>query len=434
MSSSYSWCVAIAVFLAASLRVHAGEVSIPIGANSWAADDAGWVNGGPVSAKDGITHWTNPHQRIRTFVWIGISGVIDLRLSAVVADGVSTIRWSMGSESGTVTMSATVASPVTLGSFTCTHPGYYCLELQGLTKTGLTFAEVTSLEIAGAAVPDRIHFIRDDVYFGRRGPSVHLAYQVPKEARDLVWCYTEVCVPVGQDVIGTYCMANGFSEGYSGMQVNSATERRFLFSVWSPFKTDNAAAIPEDQRIIVLKKGKDVIAKGFGGEGSGGQSFLVYPWKAGVVYGFLLGVLPNGDGTTTYTAYVTPKVPDESDQWHLIASFRRPKTTTYLTGWYSFLENFSPDTGALTREARYGNQWACDKDGHWFEAVRAHFTCDATAAKHARLDDTGGIADDGRFFLRNCGFFDAPAMPSTQFTRPATHGPPVIDVAALPVD
>ena len=31
-------------------------------------------------------------------------------------------------------------------------------------------------------------------------------------------------------------MANGFGEGYFGIQVNGPNERRVLFSVWSPFK------------------------------------------------------------------------------------------------------------------------------------------------------------------------------------------------------
>jgi len=58
--------------------------------------------------------------------------------------------------------------------------------------------------------------------------------------------YSELKVPKGQDTVGAYFMANGFNHGYFGMQVNSETERRIIFSVWSPFKTDNPKEIPED--------------------------------------------------------------------------------------------------------------------------------------------------------------------------------------------
>ena len=57
-------------------------------------------------------------------------------------------------------------------------------------------------------------------------------------------------VPEGNDVLGSYFMANGFAQGYFGIQVNSPTERRILFSVWSPFHTDDPSEIP-DQAILI---------------------------------------------------------------------------------------------------------------------------------------------------------------------------------------
>ena len=84
-------------------------------------------------------------------------------------------------------------------------------------------------------------------YWGRRGPSVHLRYDVP-ENRDLRYCYSEVRVPKGKDTIGSFFMANGFAEGYFGFQVNGESERRILFSVWSPFRTDNPNDVPAADR------------------------------------------------------------------------------------------------------------------------------------------------------------------------------------------
>jgi Domain of unknown function (DUF3472) len=41
-------------------------------------------------------------------------------------------------------------------------------------------------------------------------------------------------------------------------QVNSSTERRILFSVWSPCRTDDPKLIPTDEQIKLVKKGKNV--------------------------------------------------------------------------------------------------------------------------------------------------------------------------------
>ena len=88
----------------------------------------------------------------------------------------------------------------------------------------------------------------NNFYFGKRGPSVHFGYEFPNNI-DIKWFYNELTVPTGTDPIGSYHMANGFTEGYFGMQRNSATERRILFSLWSPFETDDPKTIPEDQKI-----------------------------------------------------------------------------------------------------------------------------------------------------------------------------------------
>jgi hypothetical protein len=89
---------------------------------------------------------------------------------------------------------------------------------------------------------------------------------------DISYFYNEVTIPKGEDKIGSYFMANGFGEGYFGMQVNSENERRILFSVWSPFKTDNPKEIPDDHKITLNKVGQQVKTGEFGNEGSGGQS------------------------------------------------------------------------------------------------------------------------------------------------------------------
>ncbi|MDR0499027.1 MAG: DUF3472 domain-containing protein, partial [Holophagales bacterium] len=241
------------------------------------------------------------------------------------------------------------------------------------------------------------------------------------------WFYNEVTIQEGQDVIGSYFMANGFSEGYFGMQVNSATERRMLFSVWSPFSTNNPNDIPEDQRIVLLAKGEGVNTGEFGGEGSGGQSYLVYPWKADVTYKFLSRARPMDRNRTMYTAYFFDP---EKSQWRLIASFSRPATSTWYKRPHSFLENFVPHQGQFTRRGLYGNQWARTKEGVWVEITKAGFTADDTARQGMRTDYQGGLMA-GSFYLQNCGFFNETTQTNTVFERPATGIAPVIDFSNL---
>ena len=200
------------------------------------------------------------------------------------------------------------------------------------------------------------------------------------------------------------------------------------FSVWSPFSTDDPKNIPEEQKIQLLAKGRDVRTGEFGNEGSGGQSFLIYPWKAGSTYRFLNRAHPDGQGHTIYTAwFFAPEV----GKWQLIASFRRPKTDKNLTGLHSFLENFNDGNGYQGRVALYGNQWALDTEGKWHEITKAGLTGDDIAHRGYRLDYAGGTRE-GCFFLRNGGFFAQPVKLGTRFERTSNPAkPPVIDFRTL---
>jgi hypothetical protein len=202
-----------------------------------------------------------------------------------------------------------------------------------------------------------------------------------------------------------------------------------LFSVWSPFTTDNPKSIPDSLKIVLLQKGKDVHIGEFGNEGSGGQSYLRFNWQSDVTYKFLTHIKPNDNNSTTYTSYFyDPK----TEKWLLIASFLRPKTQTWYTNPYSFVENFDPERGALNRKGFFGNQWACNTEGVWTELTKAKFTNDATARKKARMDFLGGIDANGLFFLSNGGFFSHYTLLNTVFERKPTGQKPTIRFEDLP--
>lgn len=397
------------------------STQLPVGENSWLA---GGNERGIITA-EGIRNWTSLDSEITTYIWVDQTGTLDLGLQLRVPEGHSQLQATFAGETVELDLENASTEIISLGSFEISKTGYHPLVLTPINTTASEIAQIDSL-FAGGSAASGIQFVEDNFHFGRRGPSVHLRFDVPQE-KEALYFYSEIEVPEGEDVIGSYYMANGFAHGYFGIQVNSPTERRILFSVWSPYDTQDPNDIPEGYRIELLDKGDGVTTGEFGNEGSGGQSYKVFNWKTDTSYGFLLKGEPADETHTDYTAWFHEP---EEDKWHLMASFRRPHTSTYLTNLYSFLENFVPATGDTERMAHFKNQWMYDTDGNWTEFTNTTFTADATANSGHRLDYAGGVIGDA-FFMRNCGFFDDYTQIGTEFTRESEAVQPVIDFESL---
>jgi hypothetical protein len=408
--------------------VSAQPVSIPLGGNAWGSLRADGSRA-PIDS-NGITGWNDASASYTVWFRMSRPGPIDLSFVAAVPGGSSSLSVSISGVRHVVDWHGKGMMARGAGRWKIVDTGYQAVDIRGLSKSGPVFADIRSLEISGATPP--LNFVPNNdggfFYWGRRGPSVHLNYAVDSAVR-AEWFYNEVTVPPAQDVVGSYFMADGFNEGYFGMQVNSPTERRILFSVWSPFATDDPKAIPDSLKIALVRKGDSVHTGAFGDEGSGGQSYLVYAWTAGNTYRFILRGEPQASSHTRYTAWFFAP---ELGHWLLIASWDRPATHTWLTHLHSFLENFEPEAGDQGRLALYGNQWVGDSAGRWIPLTRARFTADNTARKGYRLDYAGG-EQRGQFFLRNGGFFNTPTPINSSFTRPMPHifAPP-LDIKELP--
>jgi hypothetical protein len=398
------------------------KLVVPIGGNAWI------TNGGAIT-KQGLTQWESPKSVCKSYVYFSEGGSLKLSL-LLNPKGKSHIKVTINGKAISLSAESTVEKDFMVGEWLITEKGYTAIEIQGISKTATSFGSLSAITISGSAVNDATAFVKDNIdnyfYWGRRGPSVHLNYTMPAD-KNIEWFYNEITVPIGNDVIGSYYMANGFAEGYFGMQVNSETERRILFSIWSPYKTDNPASIPPEFKITLNKKGNNVYSGEFGNEGAGGQSYLVYPWKAGSTYKFLTQAKPALNNSTTYTSYFFSP---EENKWLLIASFNRPQTNTYLKRLHSFLENFTPETGYLERKVFFNNQWVMDDKKEWTELNHIKFTADQTARKNFRRDYSGGLMD-GKFYLKNCGFFNESTTIDSYFSRPTKGIKPVIDFSQL---
>ncbi len=366
-----------------------------------------------VSDSKGITGWSDPAEKIAWFGDVKTAGKVTASLSLTLKkDAVSKLRLDVAGASREVTATGTGAEQtVAFGEFAVAKAGYVKFELSSPNPAG----EIAALVLDGPAT-EGAHFNLEP---RRNAASVHLHYPLPKDAQ-IEWFYNEVTAV--EDPVHTFFMACGFSRGYFGMQVNSPTERRIIFSVWDAGTGSNAkdrtGVAPEDQ-VQLLGKGEGVVASVFGNEGTGGHSHLIYSWKTGQPQRFLLTAHAPDAAHTDYAGYYFHP---EKKTWMLIASFRAPKDGKLLRGLHSFSENFGGSNGHLQRKARYGPQWIRTVDGAWTELTEASFSHDGTG-KSARLDRFMGV-EDGRFFLLQGGFVPGTMNYGEKFTRPAMGKPP----------
>lgn len=414
------------------------NIEVPVTGNTYLAKPSSEY--AQLLQTDGLRNWNQNSSDLVAYVRVPSAGVFALAMDTKITKGTATIKVEINNESRDVVVSSTSNSTQTVGEFSIEKPGYVAIKLKKSTSTDGVYPDIDKFRIGGSAtIPaagadaslglDSNYFVTKDFYWGQRGPSTHWTYLMPPV--NVEWAYNEVTVPVGSDPIGTYYMVNGFAEGYGGLQVNSAQERRILFSVWSPFSTDDPKAIPEDKKIKVIAKGPNVYSGEFGNEGSGGQTYLRYPWVAGKTYKFLTQVKPNVEsGATDYSMYFYD--PD-SAKWNFVSTLRRPATNKWLTGFSSFLENFNPAYGADNRKVIYSNQWVKASTGAWFPITRATFSTDPTGGSRQRLDYFGAI-ENGGFMLSIDGFFNTFTKPYSIFSLPtaAATSAPQSELAKLP--
>ncbi|MCK9411482.1 MAG: DUF3472 domain-containing protein [Prolixibacteraceae bacterium] len=415
----------ILFFTVLSLRAQQNDQwTIPAGGN-------GYLINKTSSPEESKKIWDSKEQKYLISFKTNKPGQLEFSVKLAVPEGKSKLKVTVGKKHFTINAAGKESNIFKLGAIQL-EAGYCKVVFSGIQKEGAQFAVVSDLLVHSLIPGLTLNYVRDNqdnrYYWGRRGPSVHLNYELPK-GEDIEYFYNELTVPVGQDPQGSYFMADGFGEGYFGMQVNGPEERRILFSVWSPYKTDHPGEIPEVDKIRMLSKGEGVHTGEFGNQGSGGQSYFHYGWKAGTTYRFLLKGTPDGKGSTIFTAwFYAPEVA----KWQLIASFSRPKTDHYLNRLHSFLENFNDKNGYLTRKGLYANQWCRDKKGQWFPLTKVRFTGDDIAKRGSRLDYAGGTEGSG-FFLQNGGFFDENVVLNSSFElRTASSSPPEIDFIDRP--
>jgi len=224
----------------------------------------------------------------------------------------------------------------------------------------------------------------------RAARSVHLWFPA---GQGTVY-YNEVTVE--KSYPGSYFCVCGFKHGYFGIQQLWQGKKVVLFSVWDPGRQNNPDTVPQDRRVKLLYHGQDVNISRFGNEGTGAKSMFNYAWKLGDTYRCMVKASVEHD-RTTYAAYFYL---NEEKKWKHLATFQTITGGDYLSGYYSFVEDFlrNGHSAQNIRRARFGNGWVKTKNGKWQPLTLATFTADNTPTMNI---DAGLI--DGRFFLQNGG-------------------------------
>lgn len=383
------------------------------------------VNGARISSRSGIADWNDPAVKVLWFGEVKQPGPLECAIALKLpVSTTSQLRLTVAGEAHEVKIAGADSELVTanFGKFVIKQAGYQRFMLESLNRAGQPAGNIDALVLNGPAAQDA-HF---NLKSRRNAASVHLFYPVPKETKVEAF----YCEMTGiEEPLWTYYMACGWHRGYFGMQVNSATERRIIFSVWdSGGEAVDRKKVGAEDRVTLVAKGEGVCSGDFGNEGTGGHSHLIFPWKTGEKQRFIVTAKPNDSTHTIFSGYYFR--PDQQ-RWMLISSWRAPKDGGYLRGLYSFSENFGGANGHLVRKALYGNQWIRTDQGLWSELTTASFSHDTTG-KADRLDRFMGV-EHGQFFLSHGGFLPGFTQYGEKFTRPATgKAPSALNLPALP--
>lgn len=382
-------------------------------------------DGARVSQRSGVTRWNDPALKVLWFGEFKATGKLDAAVALSLPAGASSkLRLTVAGHSreATVTSESDKLVTANFGSFEIAATGYQRFTLESLNPAGQNAGDLKTLILDGPAT-EGAHF---NLKERRNAASVHLAYPVGQGTNVQAF----YCEMTGvEEPIWTYYMACGWHRGYFGMQVNSPTERRIIFSVWD--SGDEAVSrdkVGHEDRVTLVAKGEGVYSGDFGNEGTGGHSHLKFPWKTGEKQPFLVTAKPVDETHTVFSGYYFR--PDQK-KWMLISSWKAPKDGGWLRGLYSFSENFGGSNGHLSRKALFGNQWLQTEQGDWLEVTLASFSHDPTG-KSDRLDRFMGV-ENGQFFLHQGGFVPGFTPFGEKFTRPATgQAPADLDLPKLP--
>jgi hypothetical protein len=177
----------------------------------------------------------------------------------------------------------------------------------------------------------------------------HLWWNLEKQ-NETTCVYGEITVLASHPAI-YYCGANWHpgeaAGGYCGIQHNTPTERRTIFSVWDTSPALHPKVTAADPHTVFNR---------FGNEGSGSHTHMLWDWKEGVTFQFFVQKRPAQNPVETDARYYIYN-PNRKN-WLHVATITSPQggkksVGTIGGGLNSFLENFSGKDRDVPKIALY---------------------------------------------------------------------------------
>ena len=157
---------------------------------------------------------------------------------------------------------------------------------------------------------------------------------------------------------------------YAGFQVWDDGTRAAIFSVWDTYARDRSGR-QTTFRARRLRPSNPLKGGPFGGEGSGVQCLVSYPWQAGRTYRLLIQVYPGEtDGVTRLSMWVCDL---SSNAWQQLVEYEIDIGGLTMSDACAFLENYTPATAGEIRTMELSNFRVSRGGGQWTAASRATF-------------------------------------------------------------
>lgn len=358
-------------------------------------------------ADDGTHNWTSNKDTARVYATFNKTGALNISILAKAPAGNCTVLIEIDDKILTVQVPQNANYKVIpAGSINISNPGIKAIQIIGKKQNGGYFPDMRSLLISGQASIGA--WYNKSAY--RTCASVHDGYNIPS-GDTAAWFYNEINVHPGSDIVNTFFMANGFYDGYFGIQVNSPTERRIIFSIWSDYDTNNPNEVPSAYAVTLVAKGAMVTTEEtFGNEGTGRHSIAVYPWVTGTTYKFLVHSVPDANGIT-YSGFIFL-----NNKWNLVAKYYKPIGNANMDGLYSFIEDFGVGLNSYKqRSMTMQNQYIVTPHGKWVQLTGAYFTTTTHDDNFSRTDYGNAINGAG-YNMFTGGFVPQTATDNQNFT------------------
>ena len=371
--------------------------------NAYGVPDESYVD----ISSTGVGNWTNNTDIPRVYATFNQTGTIAVKLLAKSPDGAGVVTILYDGQTVDVNVpQSTTYHAITVGNLNVPSTGIKYFQIKGKTKPAGYYADVQALIISGA--PATTAYYNKSAY--RTCPAVHMGYTIPT-GNVASWFYNEIKVATGSDLVNTFFMSNGFYAGYFGIQVNSPTERRIIFSVFSDFDSSDPSQVPANYAVNLVSKGSMVTTEEvFGNEGTGRHAIAVYNWTANTTYKFLVHSVPDAGGVT-YTGFIFL-----NNKWNLIAKYYKPVGTYNMESLYSFIEDFGGGLNSYKgRSMLTQNQWIVTPSGTWVQLKNGQFTTTTHDDNFSRTDYGSSVSGPGYNFFTS-GFVPKIASDNQNFT------------------